>query len=97
MPVEQAIELEEIGQQPYEGMRLSAGLVRGHAVDTIYLKFERGEEEPTVILLRRDEALSAIWLLSGALWSEHFDAQTVVHDGYEFCRACGTALGVEGG
>ena len=65
-----AIGLEETGRQPYVDMVLSAGLVEGHPHDTIYLKLEREGEEPTTILLRTDEALSAVWLLSGALWSE---------------------------
>jgi hypothetical protein len=71
--------------------------VDGHPVDTIYLKLEREEEEPTLILLRRDEALTITWLLSGALWSEEqakMGAGGVCQrDGYEFCATCGTALG----
>ena len=59
----------ETGNQPYTDCILSAGLVDGHPHDDIYLKFARQEEEPTVIYVRRDEALAIIWLLAGALWS----------------------------
>lgn len=62
--------LHQIGEQKYEDSKLSAGLVDGHPDDTIYLKLERDDEDSTTILLREDEALSIIWLLSGALWSE---------------------------
>lgn len=66
------VKLEETGRQPYADSLLSAGLVHGHPADTIYLQFERlaGDEEPTTILVRADEALAILWLLSGALWSQ---------------------------
>ena len=67
---ETRVVLEETGEQPYTDTRFSAGLVEGHAHDTIYLKLERENEEPLTLLLRRDEALAVIWLLGGALWSE---------------------------
>jgi len=67
---ESSIVLKETGQQPYTDTKFSAGLVEGHAHDTIYLKLERGIEEPLTLFLRHDEALTLIWLLSGALWSE---------------------------
>ncbi len=63
------IQLEELIRQDYDDCSMSAGKVIGHATDTIYLKFERVREEPTWIYLREDEALSIMWLLSGALWS----------------------------
>jgi hypothetical protein len=91
--------LKEMCSQPYSDTVFSAGLVEGHAVDTIYLKLAREVEEPTVILFRRDEALAVLWVLSGALWSEGMErkeaAGVVCHDGYEFCATCGTALGAE--
>jgi hypothetical protein len=48
----------------------SAGFVEGHPVDTVYLKLEKGEEPPTTMLLRPDEAAYLAWLLNGVLWSE---------------------------
>jgi hypothetical protein len=87
--------LEEIARQPYQDTVLSAGLVKGHPVDTIYLELERKPEEPTTILLRRDEALAIVWLLSGTLWSDALRPQIVIRDGIEFCITCGTALGTE--
>ena len=67
--MDKPIETTEICDQPYSNARLSAGLVWGHATDTVYLKFERDGEEPTTIYLRNDEALAIVHLLSGALWS----------------------------
>lgn len=64
------VELVEIAAWPYMGRRLSAGLVEGHSHDTVYAKFSRDSENDLVILLRTDEALALISVLSGALWSE---------------------------
>lgn len=90
------ITLREICSQPYLFSTWSAGLVEGHEVDTIYLKVERENEEPTTILLRTDEALAIVHLLAGALWSESLEPKIVRRDGYEFCKTCGTVLGEEG-
>jgi len=63
--------LREVLHQQYQNCEFSAGLVDGHPDDdTIYLKLQREGEGSTTILLRRDEAMSVIWVLSGALWSE---------------------------
>lgn len=59
----------EVSAQPYLNCRFSAGLVDGHHVDTIYLKFEREGEEMRTIYLRQDEAQAVLTVLSGALWS----------------------------
>jgi len=63
---------EELIKQKYAGnnCKFSAGHVRGHAVDTIYLRMEKDGVEPSVFLLRPDEAISLAWLLTGAVWSE---------------------------
>lgn len=87
--------LKEICSQPYLFTEWSAGIVEGHPIDTIYLKVQRELEEPTTILLRRDEALAIIHLLSGALWSESLMPPVVIREGYEFCKTCGTVLGTE--
>jgi hypothetical protein len=55
--------------QPYENITLSSGLVKGIEPDNYFLRFEHGEDEPTIIFLREDEALAVIYTLSGALWS----------------------------
>jgi len=64
------LKLSETGRQPYAGAAISAGTIEGHPHDTIYLRLERDGEEHTLIYLRRDEVVAAIWVLSGALWSE---------------------------
>jgi hypothetical protein len=68
------VEYIETGEQPYADTVLSAGLVEGHAVDTIYLRFWRPMELSTTILLRRDEALAICQLLAGALWSDEISS-----------------------
>lgn len=64
------MEYEELVAQPYSNCIISSGIVRGHPVDTLYIKFDRPEDgEPTVILLRPDEAAALSWCLTGALWT----------------------------
>ena len=68
--VEQPITLEKVVEQPYKDASFRAGLVQGHEVDTIYFEIDRDERPQLTMLLRSDEALALIWVLSGALWSE---------------------------
>lgn len=62
----------ELIKQEYagNGCKFSAGHVEGHPIDTIYLRLEKEGVEPTLILLRPDEAVSLAWLLNGAVWSK---------------------------
>ena len=55
--------------QPYQDCIISAGLVEGAGVDTVYLRFARDGEEPTTLLLRPDELLAVLYVGAGALWS----------------------------
>ena len=67
------MDLTEIDQQPYLNCIISAGLVHDAPPDEIYLKFAREGEEPTIIILRRDEAIRIAALLCNAVWSAlHF-------------------------
>jgi len=66
----QPITLEKVAEQPYQDTSFVAGLVEGHEVDTIYFEMVRDERTDLSVLLRRDEALALIWVLTGALWSE---------------------------
>ena len=61
------IKLHETTKQPYADFSVSAGLVEGHEVDTIYLKMDH-KEKPVTLLLREDEALAIVWCLTGAVW-----------------------------
>lgn len=63
------IEYAEVDAQPYTDARFASGLVHGHPVDEVYLKFEREGEEPTTIVLRRDEAVRVAALLANAVWA----------------------------
>jgi hypothetical protein len=67
---ETALRFDLVDAQPYTDCCFSAGLVFEHPHDTIYLKFERDGEEPTLILLRNDEAVRIAGLLSNAVWAE---------------------------
>ena len=67
---EQTYSLEQVTEQPYDDASFSAGLVKGHEHDTVYFTMARRGEPETTVLLRNDEALALIWVLSGALWSE---------------------------
>jgi len=68
----------EIIKQEYQGNNciISAGFVEGKnkpPVDTIYLKLEKDGVDPTVLLLRPDEAATINWVMSGVLWSQLMD------------------------
>ena len=56
--------------QEYQNCEISAGLIAGLEPDTVYLRFDKDVEKPTTILLRPDEALAVLYVLSGALWSQ---------------------------
>lgn len=59
----------EAASQPYQDCIISAGLVEGAGVDTLYLRFARDDEEPSTFLLRPDEMLAVLHVGAGALWS----------------------------
>lgn len=62
----------EIIAQEYGGndCKFSAGFV-DHPIDTIYLRLEKPGVEPTLLLIRPDEAAALAWCLSGVLYSLH--------------------------
>ena len=68
--VRQPVTLEKVTEQPYDDAMFRAGLVDGHDIDTIYFEVEREGRPELTMLLRSDEALALIWVLTGALWSE---------------------------
>jgi len=65
--------VEDLGLS-YKDAVFRAGLVEGHEVDTVYFEVERDDRPQLTMLLRSDEALALIWVLSGALWSEQIQA-----------------------
>lgn len=64
------IKLEIICSQPYQNCEISAGFVKGHEVDTMFIRFERPPEEPTTILMRPDEMAAVAYCINGVLWSK---------------------------
>jgi hypothetical protein len=71
--VEGDLTFTELIAQPYSNCVFAAGHVEGHAVDTIYLRWERDNDTERMIMLRPDEAVAIIQVLSGALWSALID------------------------
>lgn len=51
-------------RQEYNDCVFSAGMVKGHPVDTTYLKLERDGIVSTFLLLRPDEMAAIAWLLA---------------------------------
>ena len=59
----------ELISQEYANCVISAGMVEGHPVDTLYLKFDRTNETGLTILLRPDEMAAIAYCATGTLWS----------------------------
>lgn len=77
---ENGLTFTEFIRQDYCGNNcvISAGFVKGHnkpKVDTCYLRLEKDNVEPTVLLLRPDELQSIAWVASGAIWSHLMDSK----------------------
>ncbi len=71
---ENGLTFTEIIRQEYGGNNcvISAGFVKGKnksKVDTCYLRLEKDNVCPTVLLLRPDEIQSIAWVASGAVWA----------------------------
>jgi hypothetical protein len=71
---ENGLTFTEIIRQEYGGNNciISAGFVKGKnkpKVDTCYLRLEKDNVEPTVLLLRPDEIQSIAWVTSGTVWA----------------------------
>ncbi len=75
---ENGLTYTEIIRQEYNGNNciISGGFVDGEnkpEVDKIYLKLEKDNVEPTLILLRPDEMQIIGWIASGVIWSYLMD------------------------
>jgi hypothetical protein len=71
---EDGLTFTEIIRQEYGGNNciISAGFVEGGnkpEVDEIYIRLEKDNVEPTLLLLRPDEAQALAWVSSGIIWS----------------------------
>jgi len=60
----------EIICQEYSNCKFSTGFVEGHPVDTLYFQAEKNGKVTTQLLLRPDEMLAIVWVMTGLLWSE---------------------------
>lgn len=68
---EDGLRFSEMCRQVYAGNNcvFSAGFVEGHAIDTVYLKWEKDGSEANMLLLTPDELAAIVWVGNGALWS----------------------------
>jgi hypothetical protein len=75
---ENGLTFTEIIRQEYSGNNciISAGYVEGEGkpeVDIIYLRLAKDGVDPTLLLLRPDEAQIISWVSSGVVWSYLMD------------------------
>jgi hypothetical protein len=68
------VKCSPVGRQEYSNCYIESGTVKGHPTDTIYLKVCNDDmPEPSILLLRPDEAEAIIWVLSGVLWNQEME------------------------
>ena len=71
---EQGRKFTEVIRQEYTGNQcvFSGGIVEGCEVpeDKYYLRWERAGEEPTMVLMRRDEIIAVNWICAGVMWTD---------------------------
>lgn len=63
------LEFTEIIDQPYTNCIFGAGVVEGHPIDTVYLRWERDDGTGGMLMLRPDEMAAIARLCGGVLWS----------------------------
>lgn len=63
--------LLEVMRQEYagNGAVFSSGFIEGHPIDTMYIRFQRPNDDETCIALRPDEMAIVANLVTGVLWS----------------------------
>ena len=71
---ENGLKFTELICQEYGGNNriISAGFVEGDdkpPVDTVYLRLEKDNIDPTLLLLRPDELQAISWVATGTIWS----------------------------
>jgi len=60
----------EVIKQAYTDCCFSAGFVKGHPVNTVYLMIDRGGKTDVLLTLRPDELAAIAWIATGVLWSQ---------------------------
>ena len=66
---ENGLEFTEIISQPYSNCKFSAGFVKGHPIDNLYLQAQKHGKVTTQIIMRPDEMAAIAWIANGVLWS----------------------------
>lgn len=62
----------EMCRQEYAGNNcaFSAGMIDGHEIEEVYLKWGKDGDEGGLLMLRADELAAIAWVANGALWGE---------------------------
>ena len=63
------LEFYELIAQEYSNCKISSDIVKGHPIDTVYLRMEKKGKVTTELLLRPDELAAIAWCGIGCLWS----------------------------
>lgn len=75
----EGLSFTEVIKQEYNPGAISGGLVEGHPVDSLYVKFHANESaDETTILLRPDEVAALAWVCSGVLYS--YEMQKLINE-----------------
>jgi len=75
------VEYNELIRQEYGNNNcvFSAGEVKGHPIDNVYLKLEKNGVEPTIMLFTVDELAAIAWCCTGTIWSMLIDKRPVIN------------------
>lgn len=69
----EGLHFREICKQEYSKNNciFSSGEVTGHPVDTLYICWQKDEDDGGMLLLRPDEMAAIAWICAGSLFSLH--------------------------
>ena len=48
---------------------VSGGVIHDHPVEHVYLKWQKDEDDGSMLLLKKDELAAIAWISTGTLWS----------------------------
>ncbi len=81
---EDGVHYTELIRQEYTGncCVFSGGMVENGnpEEDTMYLRWEKDEIEPTMIIMRPDEIATINWICAGLLWSDRMNNKEAAHE-----------------
>lgn len=73
----------EMCRQEYAGNNcvFAAGFIKGHAIETVYLRWSKEGDEGGMLMLTADELAAIIWVGQGAIWSGLYGQREVMEGG----------------